>query len=420
MAPRTTADRAARMAPLTKPSRSRAETLDETDPLAGFTDRFVIAGDEDLIYLDGNSLGRLPRDTAGRLTEVVERQWGERLIRSWSEGWMELPRVLGDRLGDKLLGAAAGQVAMADSTVCFYKLAGAALAARPGRTEIVTDVDNFPTDRYVLESLAAGTGATIRWLRGDPDSGPTPKQVAAAVGPDTALVSFSHVSYRSAFILDMAAITDVAHAAGALTLWDLSHSVGVIPVALDGDGADLAVGCTYKYLNGGPGAPAFLYVRAEHQPELRQPIWGWLGRRDPFEMSPGYEPADGISAMLSGTPPVLGLTAASVGIELVIEAGIAAVRQKAAALTEFAIEVSDERLAPLGVSVGSPRDESRRGGHVALVHPDARALSKRLIADGVIVDFRTPDVIRIGLSPLTTTFTDVWEGLERLRRMLTR
>jgi kynureninase len=401
------------------PGRAKAAALDDRDPLARFRDRFVFAGDQDLIYLDGNSLGRLPRDTAARLAEVVQQQWGERLIRSWSEGWMELPRVLGDRLGETLLGAAPGQVAVADSTtVCFYKLAGAALAARPGRREIVTDVDNFPTDRYVLESLAASSGATIRWLTGDPHGGPTPEQVAEVVGPDTALVSFSHVSYRSAFILDMAGITDVAHAAGALALWDLSHSVGVIPVALDATGADLAVGCTYKYLNGGPGAPAFLYVRNEHQPRLRQPIWGWLGRSEPFEMAPGYEPADGIAAMLSGTPPVLGLTAVSVGAELVIEAGIAAVAQKASALTEFAIEVIDEVLAAVGVSVGSPRDAAQRGGHVALVHPDARALSARLIADGVIVDFRTPDVIRIGLSPLTTTFTDVWDGLERLRQML--
>jgi kynureninase len=400
-------------------SRGTAVALDESDPLARFRDRFVLTGDQDLIYLDGNSLGRLPRDTAVRLAEVVQRQWGERLIRSWSEGWMELPRVLGDRLGETLLGAAPGQVAVADSTtVSFYKLASAALAARPGRREIVTDVDNFPTDRYVLESLAASGGAAIRWLTGDPHTGPTPEQVAGAVGPDTALVTFSHVSYRSAFILDMAGITDVAHAAGALALWDLSHSVGVIPVALDADGADLAVGCTYKYLCGGPGAPAFLYVRREHQPQLRQPIWGWLGRREPFEMAPGYQPADGIAAMLSGTPPVLGLTAVSVGAELVIEAGIAAVRRKAAALTEFAIGVSDELLAPVGVSVGSPRDSAQRGGHVALVHPDARALSARLIAAGVIVDFRAPDVIRIGLSPLTTTFTDVWEGLERLRQML--
>jgi kynureninase len=399
--------------------RSSAVARDESDPLARFRDRFHVAGGDDLIYLDGNSLGRLPRDTTARLAEVVEQQWGQRLIRSWGEGWMELPRRLGDRLGETLLGAAPGQLAVADSTtVCFYKLASAALAARPERKEIVTDIDNFPTDRYVLESLAASAGCTIRWLYGDPRAGPTPEQVAGAVGPDTALVSFSHVSYRSAFILDMRAITDVAHEAGALTLWDLSHSAGVIPVALDADGADLAVGCTYKYLNGGPGAPAFLYVRTEHQSELRQPIWGWLGRRDAFEMAPGYEPADGIAAMLSGTPPILSLTAVSVGAELVIEAGIEAVRQKAAALTEFAIELADELLAPLGVSVGSPRDSARRGGHVALVHPDARELSARLIADGVIVDFRTPDVIRIGLSPLTTSFTDVWEGLQRLRQML--
>ena len=332
---------------------------------------------------------------------------------------MELPTELGDRLGGELLGAAPGQVAIADSTtVCFYKLASAALAARPDRTEIVTDRDNFPTDRYVLESLAAERGLTIRWIEADPSAGPDPEQIEEAVGENTALVSLSHLSYRSAFILDMAAITQAAHQAGALTLWDLSHSAGSVPVRLDADQADLAVGCTYKYLNGGPGAPAFLYVRREHQARLRQPIWGWLGRRDPFEMAQGYQPADGITAMLSGTPPVLALTAVGVGLDLVIEAGIDAVRRKGIALTEYAIELADRQLTPLGVSVGSPRDSARRGAHVALVHPDARELSARLIAAGVIVDFRTPDVIRIGLSPLTTRFVDVYDGVERIRRML--
>jgi kynureninase len=216
----------------------------------------------------------------------------------------------------------------------------------------------------------------------------------------------------------MAAISAVAHDAGGLVLWDLSHSAGAVPVALDADGADLAVGCTYKYLNGGPGAPAYVYVRREHQGQLRQPIWGWLGRRDPFEMAQGYIPADGIAAMLSGTPPILGLTAASVGIDLVIEAGIEAIRAKSVALTRYAIELIDEWLAPLGAGVGSPRADERRGSHVALVHPEARALSQRLIDAGVIVDFRTPDVIRLGLSPLTTRFVDVHDGLERLRGML--
>ncbi|HWD74988.1 MAG TPA: kynureninase [Solirubrobacteraceae bacterium] len=399
-------------------SRQRAETLDAADPLAEYPERFVVAPDG-LIYLDGNSLGRLPRDTASRVAGVIAREWGERLIRSWSEGWMELPLAVGDRLGSELLGAAPGQVAVADSTtVSFYKLVCAALAARPDRREIVTDRNNFPTDRYVLESLARERGMRIRWIEADPHAGPTADQVRTVVGKDTALVTFTHVDYRSAYILDMAAVGAAAHEAGALVLWDLSHSAGAVPVALDADGADLAVGCTYKYLNGGPGAPAYVYVRREHQGRLHQPIWGWLGRRDPFEMEQGYVPADGIAAMLSGTPPILGLTAASVGIDLVIEAGIEAIREKSVALTRYAIELIDEWLAPLGASVGSPRADERRGSHVALVHPEARTLSKRLIDAGVVVDFRTLDVIRLGLSPLTTRFVDVHDGLDRLRAML--
>jgi kynureninase len=302
--------------------------------------------------------------------------------------------------------------------VCFYKLAAAALRARPGRTQIITDVDNFPTDRYVLESLANEHELEILWVQADPHAGPSPAHVQELISEQTALVTFSQVNYRSAFILDARAITRIAHDAGALALWDLSHSAGAIPVALDADGVDLAVGCTYKYLNGGPGAPAYLYVRAEHQGSLRQPIWGWLGRRDPFEMAPGYLPGEGIAAMLSGTPPVLALTAVAAGLDLVVEAGIDAIRRKSVALTEYAVALIDEWLAPLGCAVGSPRDCTRRGSHVALVHPEARTLTQRLIADGVIPDYRTPDVIRLGLSPLTTRFTDVYDALDRVRQMI--
>jgi kynureninase len=403
-------------AELTHPDAAAA--LDRDDPLRDFRRRFVTAPD-DPIYLDGNSLGRLPRDTPQRLQEVVQRGWGERLIRGWSEGWIELPQRLGDRIGSALLGTAPGQMAVADSTtVCLYKLVSAAVAARPGRREIVTDRDNFPTDRYVLESVAAQHDLVIRWVAADAAAGPEPGDVAAVIGPETALVALSHVAYRSAFVLDMAGISRAAHDAGALMLWDLCHSVGALPVRLDADGADLAVGCTYKYLNAGPGSPAFLYVRAEHQPYLRQPIWGWWGRRDRFEMAQGYEAADGIVGMLSGTPSVLALTAVQAGAELVIEAGIEAIRAKAVALTEFAIALADAWLAPLSMTVGSPRDSARRGAHVALVHADARELSRRLIERGVIVDFRTPDAIRIGLSPLTTTFADVRDGLAVLRDLL--
>jgi kynureninase len=300
------------------------------------------------------------------------------------------------------------------TTVCFYKLASAALDLRPGRDEIVTDVDNFPTDRYVLEGLAEARGLKIRWQRG----GPEEPDVTALLSERTALVTFSHVSYRSAHIADMAAINAAAHRVGALALWDLSHSVGSVPLALDADGADLAVGCTYKYLSGGPGAPAFMYARRELQGRLRQPVWGWLGRRDPFAMAPGFEPADGIRALLSGTPPVLALNAVDEGVRLVAEAGIDAIRAKGIALTSFAIDLADELLAPLGVAVASPRDPRCRGAHVALTHPEAERLCVELIASGVIPDFRRPDVIRFGLSPLTTRFADVAAGVATLRTLL--
>jgi kynureninase len=399
--------------------RDAAAALDEADPLRSFRDRFVI--DDELVYLDGNSLGRLPRATLDRLARVAAVEWGQRLVRAWEEGWMELPLAIGDGLGRAVLGAGPGQVVVGDSTtVCFYKLASAALDLRPGRGEIVTDVDNFPTDRYVLEGLATARGLSVRWLRFDPAAGPSvdSRELADAIGPETALVTFSHVNYRSAHIADMPAINSVVHDAGALMLWDLSHSAGSVPVALDESGADLAVGCTYKYLNGGPGAPAYLYARADLQAELRQPIWGWLGRRDPFEMEQGYVPAAGSRALLSGTPPVLALSAVDEGVKLVAEAGIDAIRAKGIALTELAIALADEVLAPYGVGVVSPRDAARRGAHVALAHSDARRLCAELIERGVVPDFRRPDVIRYGFSPLTTRFVDVWDGVETLRSLL--
>jgi kynureninase len=398
-------------------SRASALALDAADPLAHFRERFVI--EDELVYLDGNSLGRLPKATLRRMQGVVAREWGGRLIRGWGEGWMDLPVTVGDRLAAAVLGAAPGQTVVADSTtVCFYKLCSAALELRPGRDELVTDVDNFPTDRYVLEGLAKAWGLRIVWLHCDPHAGPTPEQVAEAVGPRTALVTLSHVSYRSAHVAEMPTINRLAHDAGALVLWDLSHTVGSVPVALDADGSDLAVGCTYKYLNGGPGAPAFMYVRDELLARLRQPIWGWIGRRARFDMAQGYEPADGAVSLLSGTPPALALSCVDEGVKLVAEAGIERIREKGIALTSFAISLIDERLATHGVGVGSPRDDDRRGAHVALTHPDAGRLASRLRERGVIPDFRQPDVIRFGLSPLTTRFTDVWDGVEALRTLL--
>jgi len=386
--------------------RGAAAELDACDPLRAFRERFEI--DPDVVYLDGNSLGCLPRAAAARLEDVVERGWGARGVRGWDEGWLDLPIEVGDRLGAAVLGAAPGQVVVADSTtVCLYKLVCAALDARPGRSQIVTDRDNFPTDRYVLEGVAAARGLQLAWLDGDPET------VTSLIGPDTALVTFSHVSYRSARIADMPLVNRIVRDAGALMLWDLSHSAGSVPLSLDGDHAPLAVGCTYKYLNAGPGAPAYMYVRRELQAELRQPIWGWLGRRDPFEMGPGYEAAAGMRGFLSGTPPVLALAAVDEGVRLVAEAGIDAIRAKGIALTEFAVTLADE----FGIRVASPRDPARRGAHVALSHPDARALCARLIERGVIPDYRRPDLIRFGFSPLTTRFVDVWDGMEALREL---
>jgi kynureninase len=395
-------------------SRDAAAELDALDPLRGFRERFVI--DPRVVYLDGNSLGCLARETVAHVERMVG-QWGDRGVRGWEEGWLELPLEIGDRLGAAALGAGPGQTVIGDSTtVCLYKLASAALDARPSRTQIVTDEDNFPTDRYVLEGLARARGLELVWLHGDGAGGPEPETVASLVGPDTALVTFSHVSYRSAHVADMAAISQLVHDAGALMLWDLSHSAGSVPLSLDGDHAGLAVGCTYKYLNSGPGAPAYMYVRRDLHSQLRQPIWGWLGRRDPFEMAPGYDVAAGMQGFLSGTPPILGLAAVEAGVRLIEEAGIDAIRAKGVALTEFAVALADARLADNRITVASPRDAARRGSHVALAHPDAREMCARLIEAGVIVDFRRPDVIRLGLSPLTTRFVDVWEAVEAVRR----
>jgi kynureninase len=398
---------------------AKATGLDAADPLAAFADRFAV-DDPALIYVDGNSLGRLPRATRDRLRRVVDEEWGGELVRAW-EHWVDLPTQVGDALADAVLGARRGEVVVSDSTtVNFYKLAEAALRARPGRTAIVTDRDNFPTDRYVLEGLAAAHGVELRWLTADPIDGPRPADVARLLDTDVALVALSHVNYRSAAIADMATITSLAHDAGSLTLWDLSHSAGALPVELEASGADLAVGCTYKYLNGGPGAPAFLYVRTGLQGELRNPIQGWFGRRDQFAMGQGYEPVPGIGSWLTGTPAILGLAAAEEGVRLVAEAGISAIRAKAIALTEYAIALHDAWLAPLGFELGSPRDAARRGAHVAVRRADAKLLCHELIRAGVIPDFREPDSIRLGLAPMTTSFADVRTAIDRLRRLAAR
>jgi kynureninase len=367
--------------------------------------------------VDGNSLGRLPVRTRERLAEAVE-QWGTALVRGWHE-WIELPGRVGDLLAGSVLGARPGEVLVADSvTVNLYKLARAALAARPGRAAVVTDAEDFPTDRYVLEGVAAD----LRLLASDPVEGPTAAAVeAACAAGDVALVSLSHVAYRSGALADLPAITKAAHAAGALVLWDLSHSAGALPVGLEEHGVDLAVGCTYKYLNAGPGAPAFLYVREALQEELSTPIQGWFGQADQFAMGPVYRPAEGVARFLAGTPPVLGLVGVQAGAELVAEAGIETIAAKARLLTAYAVELGDELLAPLGVELGTPRDPARRGAHVSFRHPDAWRLCRALIERaGVVPDFRMPDSVRFGFPPLYTRFADVRDAVERLRGVLDR
>jgi kynureninase len=397
--------------------RSGAEELDAVDPLAGFRGRFVRA-DPSLIYLDGNSLGMLPEVTAQRMAEVVGQEWGAGLVSSW-EHWLDRPRRVGDLLGRHLLGCAPGQVVVADSTtVNLYKLAWAALDDRPARHVIVTDDDNFPTDRYVLQGVARQRGGELRLIHTDMDEGVSERALRAAIGTDTALVSLSHVAYRSGALADMAALTAVVHEAGALVLWDLCHSAGSVPVELDSCGADLAVGCTYKYLNAGPGAPAFLYVRQDLQPRLRQPVQGWFGQRDQFAMGPGYDPAAGIGRFLTGTPNIIGTAAVEEGARLLGEAGIGALRAKGVLLTDYLITLADAWLRPLGCVLASPRDSARRGSHVCLRHPEAWRISQALVRAGVVGDYRTPDRLRLGPTPINTRFTDVWDALDTTREII--
>jgi kynureninase len=372
-------------------------------------------------YLDGNSLGRPIRATRDRLGRFVEEIWGRRLIRAWDEGWMDDPVRIGDQIGRVALGAAPGQAVVGDSTsVMLYKWIRAALASQPGRDEIIVDIGNFPTDRFVVEGIAAELGMRLKWLEADRRSGITVDQVSAVIGSRTALILLSDVAYRSGYLADVPAITTLAHDHEALVLWDVCHSAGVIPRRLDEGGVDLAVGCTYKYLNGGPGSPAFGYVRTDLQHQLRQPIQGWMGSAEPFTMAAHYTPSDGIRRFLSGTPSIIGMLAIQDMLALIEQASLDAIRAKSIALTEYAIEVSDRLLAPLGVQIGSPRDPAVRGSHVTLEHSEFGVVTARLWELGIIPDFRPPDGLRIGLSPLSTSFGEVYQGLEAVREVLWR
>lgn len=400
--------------------REEARALDARDPLARYRGEFVVE-DEDLVYLDGNSLGRLPKKSEEVARRILTKEWGARLIRGWNDGWIDAPRRIGDKLA-RILGAREGEVLVSDSTsVNLFKLAVAALKAREGRTEIVTDDLNFPSDLYVLEGVARllGRGCRVRVVPARDSLSVLPEDLAAAIGPDTALVSLSHVAYKSGFLHDMQTVTGIAHRAGALVLWDVSHSAGVVPIELEASGADLAVGCTYKYLNGGPGAPAFLYVRRALQSTLENPITGWFGREAPFSFAPDFAPAAGAERFLVGTPPVLSLGGAEAGIDLALEAGVAAAREKSVAMGRFLERLWGRILEPCGVTHRSPRDPARRGSHLSFGHPEALAIDRALIAEThVIPDFRPPDVIRFGFAPLYNSFEDLFEGAHRLRRVL--
>ena len=401
-----------------------ANALDTRDALASFRDEFLIA-DPNLIYLDGNSLGRTPKRTIDLMQNTIEEEWGNRLIRAWNDGWMHTPTKLGAKIAS-LVGAQADEIVVTDATtVNLFKLAVAALRAQPQRIKIVSDVLNFPSDLYVLQGI-------IDLLGGDHDLVLIPsvdgisiasQDIETTIDAQTALVCLTHVAFKSAFMYDMAQVTELAHQAGAFMLWDLSHSVGAVPVDLNGCNVDLAVGCTYKYLNGGPGAPAFLYVRKDLQTQLKPPIWGWLAAENPFAFELDFTPANDISRYKVGAPPILSMKAVEPAVDLLLEAGMERLREKSERQTAYLIYLADQWLTPLGFSLGTPRQVERRGSHVSLRHPEAYRICRALIespspAIKVIPDFREPDNIRLGITPLYTTFSEIHRALDRMREIV--
>jgi kynureninase len=381
-----------------------AKSLDTGDSLAFARERFRLP--EDVIYLDGNSLGALPKAAPAALASTAERQWGEGLIASWNKhGWIDWPTRIAAKLAP-IVGADPSELLIADSTgVCLFKLLAAAVKARPGRSKILTQQRNFPTDLYVAQGLADMLGLRLKAV-------PT-GEVTSAIDSDTAVVTLTHVDYRSAAFHDMRAINDAAHAAGALTLWDLSHSAGAIQLDLNGTGCDLAVGCGYKYLNGGPGAPAFVYVAERLQDELRSPLQGWMGHADPFAFDDDYRPASGILRFLTGTPSILALAALDAGLDTLAGISMREVGAKSRALSQLFIDEVEARCSS-ELRLGSPRDPNQRASHVIFTHPQAYAVVQALIARGVIGDFRAPDLMRFGFAPLYNRFAEVVRAAEIL------
>jgi kynureninase len=394
---------------MTDPTRAEAEALDRADPLSDFRDRLVLPAG--VIYLDGNSLGPLPKTAPARVAQVLEQEWGQSLIRSWTDhGWIDLQFRVGEKIG-QLIGAAPGTTVVGDSTsVNLYKLLAAALDQRPGRMVILTEEGNFPTDLYMAQGLMAlvQRGHVLRSVPAG--------QLPAAMDRQTAVVMLTHVNYRSGAMHGMAALTAAAHAAGALVLWDLSHSIGAVPLQMEADGVDLAVGCGYKYLNGGPGAPAFLYVAQRLQADLRLPLTGWLGHAEPFAFDSLYRPATGIARTVVGTPPILSLAALEVGVDVALQAPMAAIRDKSVGLANFFIARMGQQCNEFRLL--TPTEPSARGSQVAFAHPHGFAIMQALIERGVIGDFRAPDVLRFGLAPLYVRFADVWDAVAMLRDVM--
>lgn len=384
--------------------------LDAADPLAACRARFILP--DGVIYLDGNSLGALPRTTPGRLERVVRQEWGEGLIRSWNgAGWIDLPQRVGDKIG-RLVGAAPGQVVVADSTsVNLFKALAGAVRLRPGRPVVLSERGNFPTDLYIAQGLGEMLGGIELRLVGR-------EEIPAAIDERTAVVMLTHVDYRSGAMHDMAAVTRAARDAGALMLWDLAHSAGAVPLDLDGCGVDLAVGCGYKYLNGGPGAPAFLHVASRHQEAFRQPLTGWMGHAAPFTFDTVYEPAPGIRRALCGTPAVLALAALEAGVDELLAVDMADVRRKSVAMTGLFRRLLDRECAGFGLAPVGPDDPERCGSQVSVRHPQGYAVMQALIARSVIGDFRAPDIMRFGFAPLYLRFADVRDAVLTLKDVL--
>ena len=413
-------------------ARAFAQELDQQDSLAPYREQFVV-NDPDLIYLDGNSLGRLPKKVVKRLQKVVEEEWGTDLIRGWNKGWWEASTRTGEKIA-LLLGAAEGQVVVGDQTsINLFKLATAALTLNSERKRIVTDTFNFPSDLYILQGIVkllsspspilgedqGGGYEIIRVGAQDNDITPDLAALEAAINEDTALVTLSHVTFKSGYLYDMAYVTELAHHKGALVLWDLSHSAGAVPIELDKCSVDFAIGCTYKYLNGGPGAPAFLYVNKALQNDAISPIWGWWGQSNPFEFDLNYQPAPGVQRFLAGTAPMLSMLAMEAALTPLLDAGMNALRTKSILMTDYASFLTDHLLAPLGFSLGSPRDSAKRGSHISIRHAEGYRINRALIDEmNVIPDFRDPDNIRLGFAPLYISFTDIWEGFDRISKVV--